>query len=82
MILGEVFALQYLAVGEVPLPLKTDKAAQLEEYPMSNCFWDSPCPVVWDQYEGQNIYLLHMSRYIHTRAHTHAHTHIDKHTYI
>ena len=46
------------------LPLRPDKAAQLEEHipPTGNNFWDSPVPVVPDPHEDQAAHLLHMTR--------------------
>jgi hypothetical protein len=44
------------------LPLRPDKAAQLEEQipHIGNSFWDSPAPVVQDPHEDQTAHLLHM----------------------
>ena len=45
-----------------PLPLRPDKAAQLEEHiPLTgNSFWDSSAPIVQDPHEDQTVLLLPM----------------------
>jgi hypothetical protein len=46
----------------LPLPLRSDKAAQLKEHipHIGRSFWDNPHSI-WDPHEDQAAYLLHMS---------------------